>query len=69
MSWKYPTLWKYTVREGQQRPGRTVLTLLGIVVGVAGVVATGLLHAMRHTYQNLFETARCLLRNQSAIPI
>ena len=25
-----PTLWKYTVREVQRRPGRTLLTLLGM---------------------------------------
>ncbi len=58
MNWKYPTLWKYTAREVQRRPGRTVLTLLGIVIGVAGVVATGvMLHAMRHAYRDVFETA------------
>ncbi len=58
MSWKYPTLWKYTTREVQRRPGRTVLTLLGIVIGVAGVVATGvMLQALRHAYRDLFETA------------
>lgn len=58
MSWTYPTLWKYTAREVERRPGRTVLTLLGIVIGVAGVVATGvLLHATRHAYRDLFETA------------
>lgn len=58
MSWKYPTLWKYTAREVQRRPGRTVLTLLGIIIGVAGVVATGvMLQAMRHAYRDLFETA------------
>jgi putative ABC transport system permease protein len=58
MSWKYPTLWKYTAREVQRRPGRTLLTLLGIVIGVASVVAIGvLLQATRYAYRDLFETA------------
>src|SRR5438067_1380819 len=35
----YPTLWKYTSGEMRRRPGRTLLTLLGIVIGVAAVVA------------------------------
>ncbi|HLJ95638.1 MAG TPA: FtsX-like permease family protein [Gemmataceae bacterium] len=37
--WQPPTLWKYTLREMQRRPGRTILTLLGIILGVAAAVA------------------------------
>jgi ABC-type antimicrobial peptide transport system permease subunit len=45
-------------REVQRRPGRTLLTLLGIVIGVASVVAIGvLLQATRYAYRDLFETA------------
>ncbi|MEN6451773.1 MAG: ABC transporter permease, partial [Thermoguttaceae bacterium] len=32
-------LWKFTVREVKNRPGRATLTLLSIVIGVAAVVA------------------------------
>ncbi len=51
-----PTLWKYTVREVQRRPGRTLLTLLGIVIGVATIVAiTATTRATRRSYQSMFE--------------
>jgi len=32
-------LWKFTLREIKSRPGRAMLTLLSIVIGVAAVVA------------------------------
>ena len=32
----------YTVRAMEQRPGRTILTMLSIVIGVAAAVAVGL---------------------------
>jgi len=32
-------LWKFTLREIKNRPGRATLTLLSIVIGVAAVVA------------------------------
>ncbi len=50
------TLWKYTTREVRRRPGRTALTLAGIVIGVATVVAiTATTRATRRSYQNMFE--------------
>jgi putative ABC transport system permease protein len=56
--WKCPTLWKYTAREMRRRPGRTLLTLLSIVIGVATVVATWVAaEATRHAYRDLFEQA------------
>jgi putative ABC transport system permease protein len=39
MTWRPPTLWKYTLREAHRRPGRALLTLAGVVIGVASVVA------------------------------
>src|SRR6266576_3164015 len=51
-----PTLWKYTTREVQRRPGRTLLTLAGIVIGVATVVAiTATTRASRRSYQEMYE--------------
>src|SRR5438552_11732484 len=51
-----PTLWKYTTREVQRHPGRTLLTLLGIVIGVATVVAvTATTRATRRSYRAMFE--------------
>src|SRR5438552_7307200 len=51
-----PTLWKYTTREVQRRPGRTLLTLLGIVIGVATVVAiTATTRATRRSYRAMFD--------------
>src|SRR5881227_1381687 len=56
-----PTLWKYTVREVQRRPGRTLLTLLGIVIGVATIVAvTATTRATRRSYQGMFDPAPVL---------
>lgn len=49
-------LWVYNLREMQQRPGRMVLTLLGITVGLATVVATRLtIHTVDRAYRDLFE--------------
>jgi putative ABC transport system permease protein len=51
----YPTLWKITAREMQRRPGRTLLTLLGIVLGVAAVVAISGTSAATHSaYREMF---------------
>src|SRR5258708_37663542 len=50
------TLWKYTLREGQRRPGRTLLTLGGIVIGVATVVAISLTtQTTRSAYRDMFD--------------
>jgi putative ABC transport system permease protein len=49
-------LWTYTLREAQRRPGRTLLTLLGITLGLAAVVATRLtIHTVDRAYRDLFE--------------
>src|SRR5215475_13866978 len=51
-----PTLWKYTTREVQRRPGRTLLTLTGIVIGVATVVAVmATTRATRRSYRAMYE--------------
>jgi putative ABC transport system permease protein len=45
----------YTYREFVRRPGRTLLTLAGIVIGVAGVFAIALvINTTRHAYQQMF---------------
>src|SRR3954471_15342305 len=45
----------YTVRAMQQRPGRTILTMLSIVIGVAAAVAVGLGTATtRNAYKQMF---------------
>jgi putative ABC transport system permease protein len=49
-------LWTYNFRELQRRPGRMLLTLLGIVLGLATVVATRLtIHTVDRAYRELFE--------------
>jgi putative ABC transport system permease protein len=49
-------LWKYAVRQMLRRPGRTVLTLVGIVLGVATIVAVSLTaRATRSAYYEMFE--------------
>jgi putative ABC transport system permease protein len=49
-------LWKYTLREGQRRPGRTLLTLAGIVIGVATAVAIALTtRTTRDAYRDMFD--------------
>lgn len=41
-------LWKYTVREVRNRPGRAILTLLSIIISVAAVVAVTVSKATTH---------------------
>ena len=41
-------LWKFTVREIKNRPGRATLTLLSIVIGVAAVIAVSVGTATTH---------------------
>src|SRR5262245_63836095 len=51
-----PVLWRFTAREIQRRPGRTLLTLLGIVIGVASVVAIiATTRATRRSYREMCE--------------
>jgi putative ABC transport system permease protein len=56
MNWlRTGTLWKYTLRQIRRRPGRTLLTLLGIVIGVAAIVAIDLtVDTTTHAYRDLF---------------
>src|SRR5215469_18791664 len=49
-------LWVYNLREMQRRPGRMLLTLLGIALGLATVVATRLtIRTVDRAYRDLFE--------------
>lgn len=49
------SLRRYTYRAMQQRPGRTILTMLSIVIGVAAAVAVGLGTATtRNAYKQMF---------------
>ena len=49
-------LWTYNIRELQRRPGRMLLTLLGISLGLATVVATRLtIQTVERGYRELFE--------------
>ncbi len=49
-------LWTYNLREIQRRPGRMLLTLLGIALGLATVVATRLtIRTVDRAYRDLFE--------------
>lgn len=51
------SLRKYTVRAMQMRLGRTILTVLSIVIGVSAVVAVGLLTSTtRGAYNQMFAT-------------
>ncbi len=51
-----PTLWRFTAGEMRRRPGRTLLTLFGIVIGVAAVFAITLTTGATHrAYQDMFE--------------
>jgi putative ABC transport system permease protein len=55
MSWTSPTFWKYATRPMLRRPGRTLLTLFGIALGVATIVAVTLTtHATRSAYHEMF---------------
>src|SRR5438045_1758082 len=48
-------LWKYPVRELRRRPGRALLTLCGIVLGVAGVASTiATTQVTRRAYAGLY---------------
>ncbi len=52
-----PLLWHYTAAEIRRRPGRSVLTLLGIVIGVAATVAISVtVQTSRGAHRELFET-------------
>lgn len=56
ISWTTPTLWRFTTGEMRRRPGRTLLTLFGIVIGVAAVFAITLTTgATRRAYRDMFE--------------
>ncbi len=51
------TFRSYTLRELRRRPGRTLLTLLGIIIGVAAVVAVSLATATaRDAYRTMFDS-------------
>ena len=57
MAWQASTLWRYAVRQLWRRPARTVLTLLGIVLGVATIVAVTLTtQTTRSAYHEMFAT-------------
>lgn len=50
------TLWKYTFRQIRQRPGRALLTLLGITIGVATIVAiSATTKAAHRAYREMFD--------------
>ena len=50
-------LWKFTFKEMKHRPGRAILTLLSIVIGVAAVVAVSISTATTHeAYQQIFQS-------------
>jgi len=50
-------LWKFTLREIKSRPGRALLTLLSIMIGVAAVVAVSVSTATTHrAYQEMYES-------------
>jgi putative ABC transport system permease protein len=55
--WHYPTLWRYTAGEMRRRPGRTLLTLVGIIIGVAAVVAISITISTTHqAYRDMFQS-------------
>jgi putative ABC transport system permease protein len=48
-------LWQYSMREARRRPGRALLTWLGILLGIATIVATRLtVHTACNAYADLF---------------
>jgi putative ABC transport system permease protein len=50
---------RYSLRSMRQRPGRTILTVLSIVIGVAATVAVTLVtHTTRSAYDLMFATVR-----------
>jgi len=55
--WHSTTLWKVAARQMLRRPARTALTLLGIVCGVATIVAVTLTtQATRRAFHEMFAT-------------
>src|SRR5207248_1369409 len=49
--------WKFAWREARQRPSRSILTLLSIVIGVAAVVAVTIASGTtRQTFNQIYET-------------
>lgn len=50
-----PALWKYSVRAFRKRPGRAVLTLLSVVIGVAAVVSVSIATSTtQQAYREMF---------------
>src|SRR5207237_10774145 len=53
---RLPLLWRYTFRELRRQPGRALLTLVGIAVGVASAVAvTTSSTATRRAYEDMYQ--------------
>jgi putative ABC transport system permease protein len=53
---RLPMLWKLSAGEIRRRPGRTSLTLLGIVIGVAATVAISItVQTARRVHRDMFE--------------
>ena len=51
------TLWRYSMRQTTRRPLRALLSLCGIVIGVATVVSVSLTtQTMRRVYENTFDS-------------
>src|SRR5947208_2567518 len=51
-----PFAWRYTAREVRRRPVRSLLTLAGIVLGVAAATAVGIgSRASHHAYPGMFD--------------
>jgi len=49
--------WKFVLREMRKRPGRTILTLLSIVIGVSAIVAVRLAtNATHESYTQMFSS-------------
>lgn len=68
-------LWKFTFREMMTRPGRAALTLIGIVIGVASVVAVNLSTiTTRRAYDEIFRSLagrsdfEVVAEGQSSVP-
>jgi putative ABC transport system permease protein len=56
MRWTSATLWKYALRQLIRRPGRTLLTLVGIVLGVAAILGVSITtRTTRSAYHDMFE--------------
>lgn len=52
-----PLLWRYTAAEVRRRPGRSLLTLLGIVIGVASTVAITIsIQTASGAHRDLYDT-------------